>query len=41
VPTLEEAKSYRTSPQERAYIEQQRSRLVRGDPEEVRRSCSN
>ena len=36
VPTLEEAKSYRYSLQERAYIEQQRSRLVHGDPEEVR-----
>ena len=36
VPTLEEAKAYRASPQERAYIEQQRSRLVHGDPGEVR-----
>jgi len=36
VPTLEEAKAYRTSPQERAYIGQQRSRLVHGDPGEVR-----
>src|SRR3989440_2216758 len=36
VPTLEEARAYRSSPQERAYIEQQRSRLVRGDPGEVR-----
>ncbi len=36
VPTLEEAKAYRSSPQERAYIEQQRSRLVHGDPGEVR-----
>src|SRR6266581_9498428 len=36
VPTLEEAKAYRYSPQERAYIEQQRSRLVHGDPGEVR-----
>jgi alkanesulfonate monooxygenase SsuD/methylene tetrahydromethanopterin reductase-like flavin-dependent oxidoreductase (luciferase family) len=36
VPTLEEANAYRYSPQERAYIEQQRSRLVHGDPGEVR-----
>ncbi len=36
VPTLEEAKAYRSSPQERAYIEQQRSRLVHGDSGEVR-----
>ncbi len=36
VPTLEEAEAYRYSPQERAYIEQQRSRLVHGDPGEVR-----
>ena len=36
VPTLEEAKAYRASPQERAYIEQQRARLVHGDPGEVR-----
>jgi alkanesulfonate monooxygenase SsuD/methylene tetrahydromethanopterin reductase-like flavin-dependent oxidoreductase (luciferase family) len=36
VPTLEEAKAYRYSLQERAYIEQQRARLVHGDPGEVR-----
>ncbi len=36
VPTLEEAKAYRYSPQERAYVGQQRSRLVHGDPGEVR-----
>src|SRR5256884_480987 len=36
VPTLEEAQAYRISPQERAYIGQQRSRLVHGDPGEVR-----
>jgi luciferase family oxidoreductase group 1 len=36
VPTLEEAKGYRYSLQERTYIEQQRSRLVHGDPGEVR-----
>src|SRR5437764_15217583 len=36
VPTLEEARAYRISPQERAYIGQQRSRLVHGDPGEVR-----
>ena len=36
VPTIEEARAYRYSPQERAYIEQQRARLVHGDPGEVR-----
>src|SRR5207249_4236277 len=36
VPTFEEAQAYRYSPQERAYIGQQRSRLVHGDPGEVR-----
>jgi len=36
VPTLEEAKGHRYSMQERAYIEQQRARLVLGDPGEVR-----
>ena len=36
VPTLEESRSYRYSLQERAYIEQQRARLVLGDPGEVR-----
>jgi luciferase family oxidoreductase group 1 len=36
VPTLEEAKSYRYSMQERAYVEQQRARLVLGDPGEVK-----
>ena len=36
VPTYEEARAYRYSPQERAYIEQQRARLVHGDPGEVR-----
>ena len=36
VPTCEEAKAYRYSPQERVFIEQQRARLVHGDPGEVR-----
>ncbi len=36
VPTLEEARAYRYSLQERAYVEQQRTRLVHGDPGEVR-----
>jgi len=36
VPTLEEARAYRYSPQERVYIEQQRARIVLGDPGEVR-----
>jgi len=36
VPTLEEARAYRYSPQERAYVEQQRARVVLGDPGEVR-----
>ena len=36
VPTHEEAMAYRYSLQERAYIEQQRARLVHGDPGEVR-----
>jgi luciferase family oxidoreductase group 1 len=36
VPTIEEAKAYRYTPQERAYVEHQRSRLVHGDPGEVR-----
>ena len=36
VPTAEEARNYRCSLQERAYIEQQRARLVHGDPGEVR-----
>jgi luciferase family oxidoreductase group 1 len=36
VPTLEEAQAYRYSPQERAYVEQQRARVVLGDPAEVR-----
>jgi luciferase family oxidoreductase group 1 len=36
VPTQEEARAHRYSPQERAYIEQQRARLVHGDPGEVR-----
>jgi len=35
-PTLAEAKAHRYSLQERAYIEQQRARLVHGDPGEVR-----
>jgi len=35
-PTLAEAKAYRYSLQERAYVEQQRARLVHGDPGEVR-----
>ncbi|MGB5079411.1 MAG: LLM class flavin-dependent oxidoreductase [Burkholderiales bacterium] len=38
VPTVEEARAYRYSPQERAYVEQQRSRIVLGDPGEVRES---
>lgn len=36
VPSYEEAKAYRYSLQERAYVEQQRARLVHGDPGEVR-----
>ena len=36
MPTYEEAKAYRYSLRERAYIEQQRARLVHGDPGEVR-----
>jgi luciferase family oxidoreductase group 1 len=36
VPTLEEALAYRYSREERIYIEQQRARLVHGDPAEVR-----
>ena len=36
VPTCEEARAYRYSLQERAYIEQQRARLVHGDPGEVK-----
>ena len=36
VPTNEEAAAQRYSPQERAYIEQQRARLVHGDAGEVR-----
>ena len=36
MPTHEEARAHRYSPQERAYIEQQRARLVHGDPGEVR-----
>ncbi len=36
VPTREEARAYRYSLQERAYVEQQRSRLVHGGPGEVR-----
>jgi len=36
VVSLQEAQAYRYSPQERAYIGQQRSRLVHGDPGEVR-----
>jgi alkanesulfonate monooxygenase SsuD/methylene tetrahydromethanopterin reductase-like flavin-dependent oxidoreductase (luciferase family) len=36
VPTYDEARAHRYSPQERAYIEQQRARLVHGDPGEVR-----
>jgi len=36
VPTIGEAQAYRYSPQERTYIEQQRARLVHGDPGEVR-----
>lgn len=36
VPTLEEALAHRYSREERAYVEQQRARLVHGDPGEVR-----
>jgi luciferase family oxidoreductase group 1 len=36
VPTLEEAQAHRYSEPERTYVEQQRSRLVHGDPAEVR-----
>ncbi len=36
VPTLAEAKTHRYSMQERVYIEQQRARLVLGNPGEVR-----
>jgi luciferase family oxidoreductase group 1 len=36
VPTLEEAEGYRYTERERAYVEQQRARLVHGDPGEVR-----
>jgi luciferase family oxidoreductase group 1 len=37
VPTTEAALAYRYSERERAYVEQQRARLVHGDPAEVRR----
>lgn len=36
VPTLEEARAYRYSLQERAYVGEQRARVVLGDPGEVR-----
>jgi luciferase family oxidoreductase group 1 len=36
VPTPEEALAYRYSREERAYVDQQRARLVHGDPGEVR-----
>jgi len=36
VPTVEEALAHRYSPEERVYVEQQRARLVHGDPGEVR-----
>ena len=36
VPSAEEALAYRYSPEERAYVGQQRARLVQGDPGEVR-----
>jgi luciferase family oxidoreductase group 1 len=36
VPSLEEAQAHRYSEPERAYVEQQRARLVHGDPAEVR-----
>ena len=36
VPSLEEALAYRYSERERAYVEQQRARLVHGDPGAVR-----
>jgi luciferase family oxidoreductase group 1 len=36
VPSAEEARGYRYSREERVYVEQQRARLVHGDPGEVR-----
>jgi luciferase family oxidoreductase group 1 len=36
IPTLEEAESYRLDARERAYVLEQRPRLVHGDPDEVR-----
>ena len=36
VPTLEEAQAHRYSEPERTYVEQQRARLVHGDPGQVR-----
>jgi luciferase family oxidoreductase group 1 len=36
VPSVEEGLAYRYSPQERAYVDEQRARLVHGDPGEVR-----
>jgi luciferase family oxidoreductase group 1 len=36
VPSADEALAHRYSPEERAYVEQQRARLVHGDPGEVR-----
>lgn len=37
IPTLEEAEAYEYSPQEHAYVMQERARLNYGNPEEVRR----
>ena len=36
VPTAEEALAYRYTREERIYVDQQRARLVHGDPSEVR-----
>ena len=36
VPNLSEAHSYRYEPNERAYVQEQRARLIHGDPGEVR-----
>ena len=40
VPTLEEAQAHRYSEPERTYVEQQRARLVHGDPAENTSSSS-
>jgi len=36
IPTLEEAEAYEYSPQEHAYVMQERARLSHGDPQQVR-----